>query len=70
MSVDGQTVEAELPRLEIPVGPYDRAALLVGTDRRRGHATFDDLILSTGSAYLPAGEMPGSASPSPSAPVL
>jgi hypothetical protein len=70
MSVDGQAVDVDLPRLEIPVGPYDRAALLVATDRRRGHATYDDLLISTGAAHAPAVAQPDPASPSPSGPVL
>lgn len=53
MSIDGSPVDADLPRLEIPVGPYDRAALLVGTDGERGNAGFDDLVISVGDAYVP-----------------
>jgi hypothetical protein len=70
ISIAGETVDADLPRLEIPVGPYDRAALLVGTDGRRGRATYDDLVVSTGSGDQPAELEAGSPSPSPSTPVL
>ncbi|CAN5644116.1 hypothetical protein BH24CHL9_BH24CHL9_02640 [soil metagenome] len=53
MSIDGTPVDLDLPRLEIPVGPYDKAALLVGTDGRDGSALFDDLVISVGEAYAP-----------------
>jgi hypothetical protein len=53
MAIDGMPVDLELPRLEIPVGPYDKAALLVGTDGERGNAGFDDLVVSVGDAYAP-----------------
>jgi len=53
MSIDGRPVAVNLPRLEIPVGPYGSVALLVGTDEQEGAATFDDLVVSTGAAYVP-----------------
>lgn len=54
MSVDGRLVDVDLPRLDIPVGPYGQVALLVGTDGSKGRATFDDLVVSVGDTYLPA----------------
>jgi len=54
MSVDGQLVDVDLPRLDIPVGPYGQVALLVGTDRSKGRATFDDLEVWAGDTYQPA----------------
>lgn len=54
MSVDGRLVDVDLPRLDIPVGPYGQVALLVGTDGTRGRARFDDLEVSVGDTYLPA----------------
>jgi hypothetical protein len=54
MTVDGRPVAVTLPWLEIPVGPYGGAALLLATDDTEAGATFDDLVVSTGSSYAPA----------------
>ena len=52
MTVDGLPVAASMPRLDIPVGPYDKAGLLIATDGEQGSATFDDLIVHTGETIL------------------
>jgi hypothetical protein len=53
MSVDGRPVSEAHPKLEIPVGPYGAAGLLVGTDARLMQASYDDLVVSTGASYAP-----------------
>jgi hypothetical protein len=54
VSVDGDPVSIEtgLGRLDIPVGPYDKAGLFVGTDSGTGSAVYDDLAVWVGDAYL------------------
>jgi hypothetical protein len=42
-----------MPRLDIPVGPYDKAGLLVATDGEQGSAKFDDLVVHTGESQEP-----------------
>ena len=48
-SIDGRAVG--VARLDIPVGPYDKAGLFVGTDGKVGSATYDDLVVHVGDAY-------------------
>jgi len=48
ITVDDRLVAASMPVLDIPVGPYDKAGLLIATDAQQGSATFDDLIVHTG----------------------
>src|SRR5688572_5944142 len=52
MTVDDRLVAASMPLLDIPVGPYDKAGLLVATDGEQGSATFDDLIVHTGATMV------------------
>ena len=52
MTVDDRSVAASMPLLDIPVGPFDKAGLLVATDAELGSATFDDLIVHTGEAMV------------------
>jgi hypothetical protein len=56
VSVDGDPVSIEtgLGRLDIPVGPYDKAGIFVGTDSGTGSAVYDDLAVWVGDAYAPA----------------
>ncbi len=56
VSVDGEPVSIEtgLGRLDIPVGPYDKAGIFVGTDSGTGSAVYDDLAVWVGDAYAPA----------------
>ena len=53
VSVDGEPVSIAtgLGRLDIPVGPYDKAALFVATDKGIGSAHYDDLGVWVGDAY-------------------
>ena len=53
MTVDDRLVATSMPLLDIPVGPYDKAGLLVATDAEQGSATFDDLIVHTGESMEP-----------------
>jgi hypothetical protein len=50
MSIDGEVVANAF---DIPVGPYDKATLLVASDIGPVVATFDDLIVHAGEAYIP-----------------
>lgn len=56
ISVDGRPVSVAmgLGRLDIPVGPYGRAALYVATDVGTGSARFDDMTVRVGSALVRA----------------
>lgn len=60
ITVDDQLVAVSMPVLDIPVGPFDKAGLLVGTDGEEGSATFDDLVVHTGQtlARRPANRDP------------
>ena len=49
---------------DIPVGPYDKATLLVGADAAPEEALFDDIVVHTGAAYR-APEVDLLASPAP-----
>lgn len=55
VSVDGRPVSVGtgLGRLDIPVGPYDKAALFVATDTGTGSALFDDMTVLVGPAFAP-----------------
>jgi hypothetical protein len=50
MTVDGRPVTT-VSRLDIPVGPYDKAGLLIGSDKAVGSATYDDMLVHVGDAY-------------------
>jgi hypothetical protein len=50
ISVDGRPVTT-VSRLDIPVGPFDKAGVLIGSDEGTGSATFDDLVVHVGDAY-------------------
>ena len=51
----GPTPSVATPRFDIPVGPYDRAALLVSADTAPFSALFDDLVVHAGEVYAPRG---------------
>lgn len=43
---------------DIPVGPYDKATLIVGADAAPEQALFDDIVVHTGASYVaPAGDL-------------
>lgn len=50
MSIDGEVVANAF---DIPVGPYGKATLLVAADVGPVVATFDDLVVHAGEAYVP-----------------
>ncbi len=50
MTVDGRPVTTT-SRLDIPVGPYDKAGLLISSDKAVGSATYDDMLVHVGDAY-------------------
>jgi hypothetical protein len=50
MTVDGRPV-ATTSLLDIPVGPYDKAGLLIGSDKAVGSATYDDMLVHVGETY-------------------
>jgi hypothetical protein len=52
VTVDGRPVSST-SRLDIPVGPYDKAALLIASDEEVGSATYDDMLVQTGEEYEP-----------------
>ncbi|MFO1539247.1 MAG: hypothetical protein ACKOTZ_02190 [Chloroflexota bacterium] len=58
VSIDGIPVTTAF---DIPVGPYDRATILVSSDAAPVEGTFDDLLVHVGSSYLPPaqGSLPG-----------
>lgn len=51
VTLDGVT--ATLPAFDIPVGPYDKATLLVAADLAPLAVRFDDLLVHAGEAYQP-----------------
>ncbi|MCY7418424.1 MAG: hypothetical protein LH650_08000 [Chloroflexi bacterium] len=51
VTLDGAGVAQTM--LDIPVGPYDAAALLVSADIAPVSALFDDMIVHTGDVYAP-----------------
>ena len=55
MSVDGNVVTSAF---DIPVGPYDKATLLVASDVGPVVATFDDLVVHAGPVYVPSPATP------------
>jgi hypothetical protein len=55
MSVDGRVVTSAF---DIPVGPYDKATLLVASDVGPVTATFDDLVVHAGPVYVPTARNP------------
>lgn len=55
MSIDGEVVASAF---DIPVGPYDKATLLVASEVGPVTATFDDLIVHSGEAYVPTERNP------------
>jgi hypothetical protein len=50
ISVDGRPVTT-VSRLDIPVGPFDKAGLLIGSDNAVGSATYDDMLVHVGERY-------------------
>jgi len=49
---------------DIPVGPYDKATLLVGADAAPEEALFDDVVVHTGTTYIaPVGDLLASPTP-------
>lgn len=49
---------------DIPVGPYDKATLLVGVDTAPEEARFDDIVVHTGPVYVaPEGDLLASPAP-------
>ena len=49
---------------DIPVGPYDKATLLVGADTAPEEARFDDVVVHAGATYVaPEGDLMASPAP-------
>ena len=49
VTLDG--VGVQLPSLDIPVGPYDKATLVMSADAAPVSAVFDDLLVHVGDVY-------------------
>ena len=49
VTLDG--VGVQLPTLDIPVGPYDKATLVMSADAAPVSAVFDDLLVHAGDVY-------------------
>jgi hypothetical protein len=51
VTVDGQGLT--LPAFDIPVGPYDKATLMMSADTAPLSVLFDDLVVHAGEVYAP-----------------
>jgi len=54
VTLDG--VPITLPAFDIPVGPYDKATLVVSADTAPLSVLFDDLVVHAGAVYAPRGQ--------------
>ena len=51
VTLDGRALT--LPAFDIPVGPYDKATLLVTSDQAPVSVLFDDFVVHAGDVYAP-----------------